>query len=125
MPVEYSPQLFIIVMGVAAALFALTPLGLAWLWAKRFSPRKPGPTKNAAYECGLEAKGDAWGQFKAEYYLYAIIFLIFDVETIFVLPFAVAFAGLSVGAFVAMMIFLLLLVEGLVWAWQKGVLTWK
>jgi NADH-quinone oxidoreductase subunit A len=64
-------------------------------------------------------------QFKAEYYLYAIIFLIFDVETIFLLPFAVAFGGLTVGACVAMMVFLLLLVEGLVWAWQKGVLTWK
>ena len=64
-------------------------------------------------------------QFKAEYYLYAIIFLIFDVETIFVLPFAVAFGGLSAGAFMAMMVFLLLLAEGLFWAWQKGVLTWK
>ena len=64
-------------------------------------------------------------QFKAEYYLYAIIFLIFDVETIFVLPFAVAFNGLSAGAFVAMMVFLLLLVEGLFWAWRKGVLTWE
>ena len=83
------------------------------------------PGKNAIYECGLESKGDAWVQFKAEYYLYAIVFLIFDVETIFLLPFAVAFGGLSFGAFIAMMIFLLLLVEGLVWAWQKGALTWK
>ena len=125
MPVEYSPYLFIFVLLAAAVLFALIPLGLAWLWAKKFSPRKPGPGKNAIYECGLESKGDAWMQFKAEYYLYAIIFLVFDVETIFVLPFAVAFGGLSAGAFVAMIVFLLLLVEGLVWAWQKGVLTWK
>jgi NADH:ubiquinone oxidoreductase subunit 3 (subunit A) len=125
MPVEYSPYLFIFVLMVAAVAFALAPLGLAWLWAKKFSPRKPGPVKNAIYECGLESKGDAWVQFKAEYYLYAIIFLIFDVETIFVLPFAVAFGGLSAGAFVAMMVFLLLLAEGLFWAWQKGVLTWK
>ena len=110
---------------VAAVLFALTPLGLAWLWAKKFSPRKPGPGKNAIYECGLESKGDARVQFKAEYYLYAIIFLIFDMETIFLLPFAVAFGGLPAGAFIAMIVFLLLLVEGLVWAWQKGVLTWK
>ena len=125
MPVEYSPYLFIFVLLLAAVLFALTPLALAWLWAKKFSPRKPGPGKNAIYECGLESKGDAWVQFKAEYYLYAIIFLIFDVETVFVLPFAVAFGGLTAGAFVAMMVFLLLLVEGLVWAWQKGVLTWR
>jgi NADH-quinone oxidoreductase subunit A len=96
MPVEYSPYLFIVLLLIAAVVFALAPLGLAWLWAKKFSPRKPGPVKNAIYECGLESKGDAWVQFKAEYYLYAIIFLIFDVETIFVLPFAVAFGGLSV-----------------------------
>ena len=125
MPVEYSPYLFILVMLLGAAAFALVPLGLAWLWAKKFSPRKPGPVKNAIYECGLESKGDAWVQFRAEYYLYGIIFLIFDVETIFLLPFAVAFSGLGVGAFVAMMVFLLLLVEGLVWAWRKGVLTWE
>ena len=125
MHVEYSPYLFISVLLVAAVLFVLTPLGLAWLWAKKFSPRKPGPGKNAIYECGLESKGDAWVQFKAEYYLYAIIFLIFDVEAIFLLPFAVSFAGLTVGACIAMLVFLLLLAEGLAWAWQKGVLTWK
>ncbi len=125
MPAEYSPYLLIGVLMIAAAGFALAPLGLAWLWAKRFSPPKPGPGKNALYECGLESKGDAWVQFRAEYYLYAIMFLIFDVETVFLLPFAVTFGGLSVGAFVAMMVFILLLAEGLVWAWQKGVLTWR
>ena len=120
-----SPYVLILVLMVGAVAFGLAPLVLAWIWSKKFSPRKPGEQKNAIYECGLESKGDAWVQFKAEYYLYAIIFLVFDVETIFLLPFAVAFTGLSVGAFVAMVIFLLLLVEGLVWAWQKGVLTWK
>jgi NADH-quinone oxidoreductase subunit A len=125
MPVANDSYLTVIVLLIAAVAFAVTPLALAWLWAKKYSPRKPGHDKNAIYECGLESKGDAWIQFKAEYYLYAIIFLIFDVETIFLLPFAVAFTGLAAGAFIAMMIFLLLLVEGLVWAWQKGVLTWK
>jgi NADH-quinone oxidoreductase subunit A len=120
-----SPYFLIVVLMAAAVGLALGPLALAWLWARRFSPRKPGPQKEAIYECGLESKGDAWIQFKSEYYLYAIIFLIFDAETIFLLPFAVAFTGLSAGAFVAMMIFLLLLVEGLVWAWMKGVLTWR
>lgn len=120
-----NPYLLITVLFVAALGFTLAPMLLAKLWAWKFSPQKPGPDKNATYECGLESKGDAWVQFKAEYYLYGIVFLIFDVETIFVLPFAVAFTGLTVGAFIAMMIFLLLLVEGLVWAWQKGVLTWK
>ncbi len=125
MSVDYSPYYFVLALMVAALLFAVTPLALAWLWAKRFSPAKPGPQKNAIYECGLESKGDAWVQFRPGYYLYAIVFLIFDVETIFLLPFAVAFKGLPVGACVAMLVFVLLLVEGLAWAWAKGVLTWK
>lgn len=125
MPAADYSYLTIVLLLVAAVGFALTPLLLAYVWARVFSPRKPGQDKNAIYECGLVSKGDAWIQFKPEYYLYAIIFLIFDVETIFLLPFAVAFTGLSAGAFIAMMIFLLLLVEGLVWAWSKGVLTWK
>ena len=124
MPSDNNPYLVILVMLVASVLFALTPLAIAWIWAKKFSPRKPGQEKNATYECGLESKGDAWIQFKAEYYLYAIIFLIFDVETIFLLPFAVSFTTLPVGAFIAIIVFLLFLVEGLAWAWQKGVLTW-
>ena len=115
----------VIVMMMAALAFALGPLALARLWAKSFSPPKPGPEKGASYECGLESRGDAWVQFKSQYYLYAIIFLIFDVETVFLLPFAVAFTGLPVGGFIAMMIFLLMLVEGLVWAWKKGVLSWN
>lgn len=125
MPVENQPYLPVVILMLAAVVFALTPLVLAWLWARKFSPQKPGQDKNAIYECGLESKGDAWIQFKSDYYLYAIIFLIFDVETIFLLPFAVAFTGLGVGAFLAMMVFLLLLVEGLLWAWKKGVLTWR
>ena len=60
----------------------------------------------------------------SQYYLYAIIFLIFDVEAIFLVPFAVAFTGLPIGAFIAILIFLLLLLEGLVWAWGKGCLNW-
>src|ERR1700753_231390 len=124
MPNENSPYFLIAVFIVAALVFALAPLLLAYLWAKRFSPKKPGPDKNAVYECGLESSGDAWIQFRSEYYLYGIIFLIFAVETIFLLPFAVAFTGLPVGAFLAMIVFLLLLVEGLVWAWRKGVLNW-
>ena len=81
----------ILVLLVAGAAFAIGPLVLAWVWAKKFSPHKSGPSKNAVYECGLESKGDAWIQFKPGYYLYAIIFLVFDVEAVFLLPFAVAF----------------------------------
>ena len=125
MPADNVSYLPVIILMLAAIGFAMMPLALAWLWAKKFSPKKPGPDKNATYECGLESKGDAWIQFKSEYYLYAIIFLIFDVETVFLLPFAVAFTGLSALAFIEMMVFILMLVAGLLWAWQKGVLTWK
>ena len=125
MSTDNGSYLPVLILMLAALGFALTPLALAWLWAKKFSPKKPGHDKNATYECGLESKGDAWIQFKSEYYLYAIIFLIFDVETIFLLPFAVAFTGLSALAFVEMMIFVFMLVAGLVWACLKGVLTWK
>src|ERR1044071_3205359 len=103
-----NPYLLVVVFAIAAILFALVPLGLARLWSSKFAPAKPGADKNATYECGLESKGDARIRFKAEYYLYAILFLIFDVETVFLLPFAVAFTGLSVGAFLAMMVFILL-----------------
>lgn len=120
-----KPYLFLVIFIIAGAIFSVTPLAIAWLWAKRYSPRKPGPVKNAIYECGLESEAHDWVQFKSDYYLYAIIFLIFDVETIFLLPFAVSFKLLPLGACVAMIVFLLLLVEGLVWAWRKGVLQWK
>lgn len=119
------PYMPIIVLLFGALGFALAPLALAWLWAKKFSPAKPGQSKNAVYECGLETSGDAWVQFKPGYYLYAIIFLVFDVEAVFLLPFATSFAHFGVGECIAMLVFLLLLVEGLAWAWQKNVLAWK
>jgi NADH-quinone oxidoreductase subunit A len=125
MNTQQDPYLLIGLLLAAAVVFALVPLGMAYLWAGIFSPPKPGRDKNAIYECGLESKGDAWIRLRPEYYLYGIVFLIFDVETLFLLPFAVSFTGLPPGAFAAMMVFLLLLVEGLIWAWRKGALTWK
>lgn len=114
----------IIVLLVGGAGFAIAPLVIAKLWAAKFSPRKSGPSKNATYECGLESCGDAWVQFKPGYYLYAIVFLIFDVEAVFLLPFAVAYSGFTTGQTVEMLIFLLVLIGGLVWAFQKNVLAW-
>jgi NADH:ubiquinone oxidoreductase subunit 3 (subunit A) len=119
-----NPYFSLAVLFVVALCFGLTPLALAWLWARVFSPAKPNALKNAIYECGLESKGDAWVQFRSAYYLYAIIFLIFDVEAVFLLPFAVAFTGLGIAASVSMLVFVLLVIEGLAWAWAKGVLTW-
>lgn len=122
---SYHPYFFLTVFLVVAVLFPLAPLLLAKLWATQFSPSKPGPQKNATYECGLESTQDVTVQFRSEYYLYAILFLVFDVEVVFLVPFAVTFTELSVGAALAMLLFVFLLVEGLVWAWMKGVLRWR
>lgn len=117
--------LFLVVMGLVAAGFCLAPLLLARIWAAVFSPARPGREKQSSYECGLESPGEVRVQFHSGYYLYALVFLIFDVEMLFLLPFAVAFSGLPAGAIAAMLVFVLLLVEGLVWAWRKGVLQWR
>ena len=116
-----NQYLFIVVFLLVAVAFPLLPLILARLIA----PRRPTPSKNDAYECGLNSKGDPWVQFRVGYYIYALIYVIFAVETVFLYPWAVAFGGLRFGAFVAMMVFVLLLVEGLVYAWAKGALDWK
>jgi NADH:ubiquinone oxidoreductase subunit 3 (subunit A) len=119
-----SPYFFLLICCGVALLFPVAPLVLAWLWRRFFQPPKPGAAKNATYECGVESLGEAQIQFQSQFYLYCVIFLIFDVESIFLVPFAVAFTGLPFGAFIAILIFLLLLLEGLVWAWGKGCLTW-
>ena len=97
------PYLFLSVFFCVAVAFPFVPLGLARLWAMAYSPRKPGPLKNATYECGLESKGDPLVRIKSGYYLYGILFLIFDVEVLFLLPFAAAFNVLSPGALLAML----------------------
>jgi NADH-quinone oxidoreductase subunit A len=119
-----EPYFFLAIFAAVALVFPLMPLALAWLWRHFFQPPKPGAAKNAIYECGVESLGEAQIQFHSQYYLYAIIFLIFDVEAVFLVPFAVAFTALPFGAFVAIFVFLFLLLEGLVWAGGKGQLTW-
>ena len=122
---DAHPYAFLALFGAVALGFPLALLAVARLWSRYFQPPKPGPDKQASYECGIAPSGDSWIQFHAHYYLYAILFLIFDVEVLFLLPFAVAFTALPVGALVAMLVFVLLLAEGLVWAWQRGHLEWK
>ena len=122
---NYSVFQFFLVFIAMTLVFGLAPLLVARLWFKKFSPLKPGHDKNNIYECGLEPRTDAPIQFRSQYYVYAIIFLVFDVETLFLLPFVVTFAQIPVGAFAAVAVFILLLAEGLAWAWLKGLLTWK
>ncbi len=118
------PYAFLALFAAVAVAFPVALLTVAQVWFRLFQPAKPSAVKNAVYECGVEPTGDSWIQFKAHYYLYAILFLIFDVEVLFLLPFAVAFTTLSAGALLAMLVFILLLAEGLVWAWQRGYLEW-
>jgi NADH-quinone oxidoreductase subunit A len=119
------PYLFLALLLAVAVAFPVSALAAARLWFHFFQPPKPNPVKNDVYECGVASTGDSWIQFRAHYYLYAILFLIFDVEVLFLLPFAAAFGGLPAGALVSMLIFILLLAEGLVWAWHRGHLEWS
>ena len=93
---------------------------MAWL----LRPKKPNPAKNTTYECGMETIGDTWVQFKAQYYLYALIFVVFDVEAVFIFPWAVAYQKLGLYALVEMVLFVAILVGGLLYAWRKGALEW-
>ncbi len=117
----YYAYLLLAVMAVLAIGFACSPLILSAILA----PRKPSDIKQDPFECGLESKGDPWVQFNVQYYLYALAFVIFDIEAVFLYPWAVAFIELTFGAFLAMGVFILLLAESLIYLWIKGVLTWK
>ena len=112
--------LFIGVFLLVAIIFPLLPI----LLAKIVAPKKPSSIKNATYECGMETIGETWVQFRVQYYLYALLFVIFDIETIFVYPWAVAFNKLGLFAFIEMIIFLAILAAGWAYAWRKGVLEW-
>lgn len=111
----------VLVLAVVAVIFGCLPLVIARL----LRPKKLGEIKQAAFECGLESKGDPWVQFKIQYYVYALAFVIFDVEVIFLYPWAVAFGDVGTGGFIAMAIFIFLLAESLVYLWLKGILSWK
>jgi NADH-quinone oxidoreductase subunit A len=97
---------------------------LALVIPRLIAPRKPNPLKSQTYECGIETYGDTWVQFKAQYYIFALAFLIFDVEVVFLYPWAVAFDQIPLFAVFEGVIFILILVVGLVYAWRKGILEW-
>lgn len=119
------PYLPVLVFFGVALLVPIASLTLARLWMTFFTPIKRGADKNALYECGVNPLAERQTRFHSQYYLFGLLFLLFDVETIFLLPFAVAFLKLSVGSFLIAMLFLLLLAEGLLWAWSKGLLNWR
>ncbi len=112
--------LLVVVIVIAIALVALA-LGIA----KAIAPRSYNPQKGEAYECGIPTRGKSWMQFKVGYYLFAILFLMFDVETVFLFAWAVVVQDLGVFGLVSVLFFLLILVLGLAYAWKKGALEWK
>lgn len=115
-----SPYGVVGMFVIAAALL----LGLPVIGSKLLSPRKSNHIKDTVYECGVETEGETWVQFKVQYYIYAIIFVIFDIETVFLYPWAAAYNQLALFALVEMGIFILILLSGLFYAWRKGALEW-
>jgi NADH:ubiquinone oxidoreductase subunit 3 (subunit A) len=107
---------FLIVAPILPAAALLIPRIIA--------PRKPNPIKQQTYECGIETVGETWVQFKVQYYIFALVFLIFDIELVFLFPWAVAFDMLPLFAVFEGILFILILVAGLIYAWRKGVLEW-
>ena len=98
---------------------------LALSASKLLRPRGRSPERRTTYESGMEPFGGAWIQFNIRYYMFALVFVIFDVETVFLYPWAVAFSRLGLLAFVEALIFIAILVIALVYAWRKGALEWS
>lgn len=112
-------------LGVTALLTGAALVFLALFLAKLISPRSFNPQKGEAYECGIPTRGESMSQFKVGYYLFAILFLMFDVETVFLYPWAVQMRDLGVNGLLSIAVFFGILVLGLVYAWRKGALEWK
>ena len=117
MPQNYVP-LFIFVAIVAI----LIPLTL--VLAKLVRPENPNRVKLMPYECGIDPYDNSRGRYTVRYYIVAILFVVFDVETIFLFPWAVKFKALGVFGLVEMLIFLGILIVGYIWIWKKGALDW-
>lgn len=113
--------LFIGLFLVIAAVFPAAPIVLQGLI---LGPKKSNPMKNSTYECGVETYGDTWVQFKMQYYIFTLVFVVFDVGMMFLFPFAVAYAQVSGWFLLAIIGFLAIICGGLVYVWRKGALKW-
>jgi len=110
-------------VGLFFIVGLIIPVGAIGV-AAILGPKKPNAIKKSTYECGIEAVGDGWVQFKAQYYIFALVFLVFDVETVFLFPWAVKLGSLGLFVVIEGIIFILILVAGLVYTWRKGMLEW-
>jgi NADH:ubiquinone oxidoreductase subunit 3 (subunit A) len=116
---EFFP---VLVFAVVAVLFTLVPIGLAFL----LSPRTKGTKTCETYECGIEPVGSAWIRYTVHYYVYALIFIAFDVDILYLFPVALSYTkGARVYEFYSLLIFILILALAIIYAWGKGVFRWK
>jgi len=111
---------FIAIFIVLSPIFPAAPVVLNHL----LGPRKPNPIKQQTYECGIETVGASWIQFKVQYYIYALVFVIFDIEAVFLFPIVVAYDQLTLFSVVSVAVFIVLLADGLAYAWGRGALEW-
>lgn len=112
-------------LAVVALLTGAALVALAMWIAGLISPRSFNPQKGEAYECGIPTRGESMTRFSVGYYLFAILFLMFDVETVFLYPWAVRVRELGANGLISIAVFFSILVLGLVYAWRKGALEWK
>lgn len=110
---------------VVVLLTAIAFVGVVIALSRAISPRSYNEQKFEAYECGIPTRGKSWMQFRVGYYLFAILFLMFDVETVFLFPWAVVVRQMGVQALMSVIFFIVILVWGLAYAWRKGALEWK
>jgi NADH-quinone oxidoreductase subunit A len=117
---------YIAILLVFALLFPSLPLMVSFLFRKlNIRPEAPDPVKLDTYECGVETEGDSWVQFNFRYYLVALVFVVFDVEVVFLYSWAVAFPEKLVVGFVEAISFISILVVGYLYAWRKHALEWR
>ncbi len=114
--------LFLIVAILFTVTTLLIPVTLRFL---KIVPKKPSPTKNSTFECGMETIGKTWVQFNFRYYFYALVFLVLDVLIIFLYPWAVSLRALGYPGLIGVLIFLAIIIIGYIYAWRKKVLEWK
>ncbi len=119
---SYLPVLLFLAIG---ALVGIAPMAMGWGVGKLLGVIRPDAEKGSAYECGFEPFNDARMQFDVRYYLVAILFILFDLEVAFLVPWALVLKELGLFGYLSMMIFLAILVVGFIYEWKKGALEWE
>lgn len=114
----YTGFVTLLIISILIPILALTS-------SKLIRPKQNNPIQRTTYESGMEPMGEAWIQFNIRYYMFALLFLLFDVETIFLYPWSITFYEIGIQAFVEILIFIVILLIGLIYAWRKGALEWS